>query len=172
MVRPVMLACVMLFLSSSLSAQSQAILHFYQQFKGYDNATRLSLKGVVLRIASGFTDDKDARRLLRKVSHLRLLVIEEDNPVSAEDYTQLLRGIESDSFEQLLQVREGNQRIEFYLRENGDTITDVLMLLRDEGEFILLNLEGKLKFSDLNDLQIDVDGAQHLGKLPEKRPRA
>lgn len=172
MLRPIIFACVIIFLSTSLSAQSEPIHHFYQQYRDNDHATRLNLKGGLLRIASGFTDDKDARRILRKVSHLRLLVVEEDNPVSAEAYTQLIRGIQSDRFEPLIQVREGKQRIEFFMRENGDTITDLLMLLHDEGEFIMLSLEGKLQFSDLNDLQIDVDGAQHLSKLPESRPRA
>lgn len=152
-------------------SQSPAIRHFYDQFRSHEDATRISMGGGLLRLAATFSGEKEARKILRKVSHMRLLVIENRDPVSPEAYTQLIKGIQADRFEQLMQIREGGQHIDFYLREDGDTITDVLMLLREEGEFLMLNLEGKLKFSDLNDLHLDVDGAEQLVKLPENRPK-
>ena len=101
--------------------------------------------------------------------------MEEGNLVSASEYKNLLKDIRQSSFEELLKIREGQQDIGFYIREKGDTITDVLLLVNGESQFVLLSLEGLLKFSDLNDLHIDIDGAEHFERLPEKKgdvPRA
>lgn len=153
-------------------AQSKYITQFYNHYKAQEEVTNLNLQGFVLSLASTFADDSDARKILRKVSHLRLLMMENENLVSPEAYTSLIRGIKSDRFEELMMLREENQRIEFFLREDGDTITDVLMLLHGDGEFLMLSLEGAFKFSDLNDLKIDLDGGEHFSKIPDRKPKA
>lgn len=154
------------------SGQSKYITQFYNNYKAQKEVTNLNLRGFVLSLASTFTDDEDAKNILRKVSHLRLLMMEDENLVTPEEYTSLIRGIKSDRFEELMMLREEKQRIEFFMREDGETITDVLMLLHGDGEFLMLSLEGALKFSDLNDLKIDIDGGEHFSKIPDRKPKA
>ena len=104
-----------------------------------------------------------------------VLVMEEGNLVQPDEYRRLVKDIHQSQFEQLLTIRDGGDDIGFYIREKGDTITDVVLLVNGSDGFILLSLEGLLKFSDLNDLHIDVEGANHFEKLPEKKkdvPRA
>lgn len=159
-------------LPAMASGQSKYITQFYNHYKAQEEVTNLNLRGFVLSLASTFTDDKDAKKILRKVSHLRLLMMEDENLVSPQQYTSLIRGIKSDHFEELMMLREENQRIEFFLREEGETITDVLMLLHGDGEFLMLSLEGALKFSDLNNLKLDIDGGEHFSKIPDRKPKA
>lgn len=163
-----LLACLPTF----MNGQSKYITRFYDHYKSQEEVTNINLRGFVLNLVGTFADDDHAREVLKKVSHLRLLMMEDANLVSPGEYTALIRGIKSDHFEELLVLREGQQRIEFFLREDGDTITDVLMLLNGEDEFILLSLEGAFNFSDLNDLKIDIDGGEHFSKLPDRKPRA
>jgi hypothetical protein len=152
-------------------AQSRHITQFYNQYKSYEEVTNINLQGFVLRLAGNFVDDDDARKIIRKVSHLRLLVVEDTKLVTAEDYTALVKGLKSDRFEELMQFRDGGDRVDFYLREDGDRITDVIMLLRGDDEFLMLSLEGAFRFSDLNDLHIDIDGGEYFSKLPDKKTK-
>ncbi|MCB0631910.1 MAG: DUF4252 domain-containing protein [Saprospiraceae bacterium] len=152
-------------------AQSKYITQFYNQYKSYEDVTNINLKGFVLRLAGNFVDDENARKVIRKVSHLRLLMVEDTELVTAEDYTFLIKGLKSDSFEELMQIRDKGNHIDFYLREDGDRITDVIMLLRGEDEFLMLSLEGAFRFSDLNDLHIDIDGGEYFSKLPDKKTK-
>ncbi|MCB0593020.1 MAG: DUF4252 domain-containing protein [Lewinellaceae bacterium] len=156
-------------------AQPKAIAQFYEKYKQQEHVTDVKLQGWLLEIASSFADDEQAKKILDKITYLRVLVMEEGNLVSASEYKNLLKDIRQSSFEELLKIREGQQDIGFYIREKGDTITDVLLLVNGESQFVLLSLEGLLKFSDLNDLHIDIDGAEHFERLPEKKgdvPRA
>ena len=170
--RNFILLTLLVVLPVMASAQSRHITQFYNHYKAQEEVTKLNLRGFVLSLASTFADDKDARKILRKVSHLRLLVMEDGKLVSPEEYTSLIRGIKSDRFEELMLLREEKQRIEFFLREEGETITDVLMLLHGDGEFLMLSLEGAFNFSDLNDLKIDIDGGEHFSKIPDRKPKA
>ena len=156
-------------------AQPKPIAQFYEKYKQRENVTDVKLQGWLLEIATNFADDEQAQKLLDKITYLRVLVMEEGNLVSPGEYKSLLKDIRQSSFEELLKIREGQQDIGFYIREKGDTITDVLLLVNGQDEFVLLSLEGLFKFSDLNDLNIDIDGAEHFEKLPEKKgdvPRA
>jgi len=156
-------------------AQPKAIAQFYEKYTQHEDVTDVKLQGWLLEIASNFADDEQAKKILSKITYLRVLVMEEGNLVSPEEYKSLLKDIRQSSFEELFKIREGQQDIGFYIREKGDSITDVLLLVNGDDEFVLLSLEGLLKFSDLNDLHIDIDGAEHFKKLPEKKgevPRA
>lgn len=170
--RNVLLYSLLIFLPAMAAGQSRYITKFYDHYKSQEEVTNLNLHGFVVRLAGNFVDDQDAKKVLRKVSHLRLLLMEDANLVHPQEYTSLVKGIKSDRFEELMIIREGSQRIEFFLRESGDTITDVLMLLRGEDEFLLLSLEGAFNFSDLNDLRIDINGGEHFSKLPDRKPKA
>lgn len=156
-------------------AQPKAIAQFYEKYTQHEDVTDVKLQGWLLEIASNFAGDEQAKKILSKITYLRVLVMEEGNLVSPEEYKSLLKDIRQSSFEELFKIREGQQDIGFYIREKGDSITDVLLLVNGDDEFVLLSLEGLLKFSDLNDLHIDIDGAEHFKKLPEKKgevPRA
>ena len=157
------------------SAQPEAISRFYDKYKTYEHVTDVKLQGWLLKIASNFTEEEQATKILDKITYLRVLVMEEGNLVQPDEYRRLVKDIHQSQFEQLLTIRDGGDDIGFYIREKGDTITDVVLLVNGSDGFILLSLEGLLKFSDLNDLHIDVEGANHFEKLPEKKkdvPRA
>lgn len=165
------LYCILAFLPGITIAQSSYINHFYNEYKSQAEVTNLNLGSFMIRLVGTFSEDQDAKKILKKVTHLRMLVMEDDNLVSSNDYTSLIKGIKSDEFEELIQIRDKGQRIDFFLREDGDTITDVLMILRGDDEFILLSLEGNLQFSDLNNIELDIDGGDYFSQLPEDKPR-
>lgn len=153
----------------SANAQVEPIKAFYNKYKNYENATQLKLQGWLIRLAAKHTDEEGAEQLLKKITHLRLLSIEDGNPVSLEESRDLIKQLKKESYEELLNVRDGTERVDILIREKKDVITEILLLVSDKDEFLLLSLEGRLKFSDLNDLDIEVDGSEHFKNLPEDR---
>ncbi len=164
-----------MMLLGALSAQAQQpfLSEFYDNYKQQENVTDVKLQGWLLKLAAD--EEEQAKGLLDKITHLRVLLMEEGNLVSPGAYRQLLRELGQNQFEELLLVKEDGSDIGFYIREKGEHITDALLLVNGADHFVLLSLEGLLKFSDLNDLNVDVEGADHFKRLPEERdsiPRA
>lgn len=157
------------------TAQNPNVKAFYDKYMGHENVTNVSLQGWVLQMAANFTDDEDGEQLLQKITKLRVMVMEEKNLVSKSDYQSLVKSIKKDRFEKLMQIRDGAEKIDFFIQEDGDEISNLLMLINGEEEFILVSVEGNLKFSDLKDLNFDIEGGDLFKKIPKKKkdvPRA
>lgn len=169
------LLLILLFASHLVFGQTDGIRDFYNKYKNAENVTGVKLQGWIIKLAATFTDDPEEVRLLRKISQLRILNMENGNIVSRRDYDNLISSLHKDRFEDLMMVKESGQNIQFLIREKGETITNLMILVSGAENFIMLSLEGALKFSDLNDLNIDIQGAEHFKKLPEDKkdvPRA
>ncbi len=150
-------------------AQSKNIQNFYNKYAAYENATDINVQGWVLKLASAFSEDEKAQKTLDKITQLRILIMEDENLVSYDDRKKLMRSLKKDKFEEFLQVRDGGDKVDFFLREEGDQITNILMVVNGKDGFVLLSLEGLLNLEDIKDLNIDLEGSEHLKKLPKHR---
>lgn len=150
-------------------AQSKSIHNFYNKYAGFENATDINVQGWVLKLASAFSEDEKAQNTLDKITQIRILIMEDENLVTYDDRKKLIRSLKKDKFETLLQVKDGGDNIDFFLREEGDHITNILMLVNGKDGFVLLSLEGLLNLEDIKDLNIDIEGSEHLKKLPKHR---
>lgn len=173
------MALVFCFVSLAVMGQTKSIKSFYNKYKRYEEVTSVKMQGWVIRLAAKFTDDKDAKKVMRQISKLRVLTMENGNLVSPKDYHTLIQHLKKDDFEVLLKIREGGQTIDFYAREKDDTISDLLLLVNGQDEFVMISLEGQLRFEDIRNLTIDAEGSEHFEKIPikqkaekEKVPRA
>ena len=128
----------------------------------------------LIQFAASFDDNEGHQKVMDKITQVRLLVSEE-NLVSKNDYLRFAKSLKKDSFEDLMQIKDQGSNIDIMIREQGDKITDVILLVEDHGDFVMISLEGDFQYSDLNDLDLKFEGSEHLKKLPEKRkdiPRA
>ena len=166
------LSIATLCLTTLCFTQTPAIKSFYDKYKNQEEVTDIKLKGWVLKLASTFAEEEDAERLLKKITQLRVMIMEDGNLVGTSEYKNLLKSVKKDRFEELMKIKDEGSNIDILLREKGDTITDVLVLISGTDGFVMLSLEGALKFSDLNDIEIDIEGGDSFKKIPEKRPRA
>ncbi len=152
-------------------AQNKSIENFYNKYKAKENVTDINLQGWVLELAATFAGEESGE-ILEKITKLRVLVVGEGNVIPNNEYNQLVREVRKDSFEELIQFKDGNDKVDIMLREKGDKITNVLLIARGADGFIMLSLEGNMDWNDLKSLEIDVEGAEHLNKIPDDRPRA
>lgn len=158
-----------------LTAQVKPIAAFYDKYKQLDNVTEVKLQGWLLQLAAKHADDPGDKSILEKVTHLRVLTMKEGNLVTADDYRQLLRDVRREAFEELVKFKEGAKQVDLLIREDKQAVTDVLIVVNSPDGFILLSLEGRLNFGDLNDLELNIEGSEPLRKLPEQKkdiPRA
>jgi len=78
-----------------------------------------------------------------------------------------MKKLRRDDFEDIISIRDGSDRINFFLREEGNFVTDILMTVHGNEGFFLFSLEGLIRLKDLENLDIEFDGSNHLKKLPK-----
>lgn len=162
----IIIAIAMLAIPMSGFCQHESIENFYNKYIEDEKVTDINLNGWVLSLASLIADEETGEEVLSKITQLRIMIAEEKNIVTKSDLKKLMKEVRKNSFEDLITVRDGNDRINFMIREKGDKITNVLVIVNGDNEFILLSLEGALNLEDLKKLQFDVEGGDVFTKLP------
>jgi len=87
----------------------------------------MNMKGKIESLQLVSTDKKEMADQMRK------------------DFTQLV----TTQHEELMRVRDGKTRVNFYSNKNGEQIRDLLMLIEDESEFTVIQLVGNFTLQDI-----------------------
>lgn len=169
--KKIIFSLALLGLGFALPAQNQVVQDFMRKFGKYEQATRLNIGGLFLKLAAKDSDDDEAMRIMRSISSLHLLNFDEGNPVEANDVNQLMEKLRADKFEDLAYFKGDDAHVRFMIKESNDLITDLVMIVKGEKNFLLLNLEGRLKYTDLNDFNMEVNGSKEFKRLPEDRKK-
>ncbi len=159
---------ILLFLAIAIPSfgQSDAVKNFYAKYKNTENIVNVNIQGWILKMVATFSDEDDMPKdLIRKISHLRVLVFEDGNPISKKEYKNLLSDVKNDKFETLLTVRDGKDNVHLLVREEREIITDAIVLVRSDNEFVLVSLEGAFSLNDLKNLDLDIEGTDHFEKI-------
>lgn len=157
------------FLGTSLFGQTDPIDAFFEQYREVAESSHIDLGGWALDLAINNTDDEEAKSLLSKITKLQVLTLPNEGVVNQDDVLALRTSALANRFEELMQIREDGDLINIYLREDGDAITDVLLLVEDEEELIFVNLKGSFRFEDLKELDFDLEGMDSLEHVPDER---
>ena len=148
---------------------NQTVKDFFQKYKDDHRAEQFKVGGLMLDLAVSFSDDDDGKKIMKKLKRLRLLSFEDNNPVSQAEFKSLLKGIQADRYSPLIKLKKKGETVDIFVQEKNNFISEVLLIVQSQDEFLLLNLEGKFRFEDLNDFDLDTKGSDHLKRLPEKR---
>lgn len=142
--------------ATSLTAQQKAIRQFERKYDRHEDVTALKIGGLAIKLVSLFVDDPEPARLMRRVSSLYLVSVDDGSLIDPADKAELRERTLSGNFEPWVLVREGAERVEVFVREKKEAIREVLLLVdEDEGGFTVINLRGRLSYEDLQNLDFD-----------------
>lgn len=164
-----LLLCLTTF-SGSLFAQ-KSVKRFYNKYKHAENVTNVKVQGWMIKSVLTFVEDFEGQDIVKKVTKLRVLSMENGNAVSKKDLNNLIQGVKSEDFEDLMTIRDGTTNVHFMIRDNERKIKDLLVIVSEADEFVLISIECNLKWKDLKNIDFDkVKGGEYFQKLPAKLP--
>jgi Domain of unknown function (DUF4252) len=153
------LFCLLIILPFGVYSQ-KSINKFYHKYKRADNTVNFTLPGFVLGLGASIgrkhIDKEDKKALMaleftKAIKSIRFLVMEETNLVSQKDYNNLIEDLKTkDKISELITVREGNTRVNIMVRDKRKHISNLLIIVSEEDEFVMISVKTKLKYKDLN----------------------
>ena len=173
--KQIMLICSLLAFNSSIFGQ-QSVKKFYNQLKHNENVTSVKLQGWMIKSVLAFTDSFEGEDIVKKVSKIIVLSIDENDIVTDRDIDILVNDAKSEYYEDLMIIREGTTRVRFMVKENEQRIENLLVIVKDTEAFTLINLDCNLKWEDLKNIDFSkIDGGEVFDKILTKKneiPRA
>lgn len=160
-----MLVVLAILMGNSLFGQANAIDKYFKQ---YLDDERFSVVYISARMFQLFDkinvddmdmDDDEARAMFDMAKDLRGLRILSTDRDPEAFYEEAKNKINTQEYEILMTVRsKGDDNVDFLIKEEGDTITELLLLVGGHDSFSLLSFVGK----------IDLDKVSNFAKEIEK----
>ncbi len=143
-----------------LSGQAQkSVRKFYNNVRKTDETVKITLPGCLVHMGAGIArnhvdDDPDAKlalELTKYIKNIKIVVAEDQNSISKDDYTKFIDiARKKDHFDDLIMVKDGETNVNIMMRGNSKKIKNLLILVNDGNEFVMLSMKTNLKYKHLN----------------------
>ena len=158
MKRAIIAFACMLFCTMHLSAQT--VDDLFKEFKNKENVEYVEIPKVMMSMASGLVKKEDGGDLVKKINHVRILSIE-DNPTLSQEFSLKASNLKKKGYEEMVNSNEENEKTLILVKSKGEAISEMVILVTEPSECSLIQLKGKLKPSDVNNLSgiTDIKGS-------------
>lgn len=163
---------VLFLLPLSMMAQGDAISRYFDQYVDDENFTVVYITPKMFQMISKLDlKDKDAREIkevLQELKGLRILTTEKN---ALQYYKEAISKFKTNEYELLMTVRDKDENVRFWTKENNGNISELLMLVGGVKEFVMISFIGNIDLNKISKLanHMDVDGIEHLKDLKEKK---
>jgi mRNA-degrading endonuclease RelE of RelBE toxin-antitoxin system len=113
--------------------------------------------------------DEEAQIIMDVVKELKSLRVLTTEVTPLKFYNEAKAKIKTSEYEILLTVRDEEENVQFLIKDEGDVINELLLLVGGEDEFVMLSFVGDIDLNKISQLakKLDVKGVEHLDKLDE-----
>lgn len=142
------------FLQSCMVSRTPKMGFFDNPHYDYKDAKFVSInvpmflaKPVVKNALRKEGESKELINLIKKVSDIKVLTIENGNNEMLTDFSKYLT---NNNFEEWLTVKKENETINFQAKQKGDVIKKLLITVRTGTELVLVDVSGKFTADDIS----------------------
>jgi hypothetical protein len=123
----------------------------FEKYADMDNVTSVYISKAMFQMMPGI--EKAGVNLMNmkgKIESLQLVTTEKKEVADQmrKEFTQLV----TSKHEELMRVRDGKKRVNFYSNMNGEQIKDLLMLVEDESNYTVIQIVGNFTLQDIQDI--------------------
>ena len=155
------------FISMSLNAQN-AVNTLFQKYTNDTKFTSVHITEHLFGLLEGVevedAGDQSIVELAKGLKELIVLSTEENGVALFEEAAQK---INTAAYKQIMSVRDQEENVRIFIKEENKTISELLVLVGSPDEFVLVNLVGVIDLKKIAQLarKADVKGLEHLEKV-------
>jgi len=140
-----------MLLALPLLSKSQAFVdEIFNRYSGKTGFTSVVINPQLFKLLAIIDkDDPELKMLSEKFNSLKILVSENKSVGFTNEIREKLK---KDEFLNLMEIIDGPQKVNFYAKKKGESITDFLLLSIDDKEEVLLSITGNFSLSELSQI--------------------
>ena len=128
--------------SIALSAQTKTTNDLH---KKYEDAFALYFYSNTLKMLNQ-TGDKDFDELVKDIEKMKFLMIDKaELKFSPKEYSTLIKGYQSEDYENMMSARSNGKNFDVYLREDNNKVKGTLILVNDSSKLYILDIIGRVQ---------------------------
>ena len=168
-----MMLPLFLLAAGTATAQNDGVTRFFNQYVDDERFTVVFVSPKMFQMVAKIeTDDEDwnkFRDVVKDLGGLRVLTSDSITNGLAM-YKDALSRVPIGEYSELLTVRDGQQNVRIWIKDSGNVIQELLLLVASPDEFTLLSFTGKIDLDKISSLSktLDIKGADQLDKIKPK----
>jgi len=159
-------------IASSLSVlgQEDAIMKYFSKYVDDERFSAVYISPKMFNMVAKIEIEDmepEVQEVIRSMKGLRILHTEQN---ALQFYNEALKSISTKEYEVLLTARDNGENVRFMVKDNGDIVEELLMIVGGEKNFALLSFLGNIDLKKIGKLAkaLNIDNLQYLDKLQEK----
>ena len=165
----------LLILTAGLQAQS-IMDKLYDKYSGVEGYTSVYISKYMFDMfRNNETDAKtgeDMEQLLSKLNCIKILVTDDDpeTPTPVNLYQEIMKVIPSSPYKEIMVVKEKDQDIKFYAKEDKGKVIELLLVIGGKEESVLISIQGDIDMKNISKLasSMNIEGMENLDKIEKK----
>ena len=170
--KKLMIGAVIMMCSLAASAQNDAIAKFFSKYQSDETFSQVTISGKMFSMMANITGEtEEEKAMIASISKIKGLKIlsKSDARNSRELYKEAISMIPTNTFEELMSIRDKDKDMKFYTKESGGKISELVMVMGGNEEFMVLTLFGEIDLKDISKIgkSVNIDGLQNLEKVKD-----
>ena len=155
----------------ALSAQDNAITRYFTDYQSDASFTKVNVSSKMFSLFTEIEGEDDAEKaVLDAMSKLKGVkaLINDNSSDGASMYRDALKRLNTaGDYEELMSVEDETENVMFMIRNTGDIISELLMVLRGSNDFMIMSLYGEIDLNQIAKISriLKISGLEEFGKL-------
>lgn len=169
-----LLVAAILFAAAPAVAQSDAIQRYFEKYMNDDRFDMVYISPKMFNMVSnielqGDQVDPDIMDILKGLKGLRILSYE--GAEAAGFYKEAREKININEYEELITARDGDEHVHIRVKESGNTVQELLLLVGGKSEFTLMSFTGNIDLKKVGKLgkTLNIQHIDQLEKINDKK---
>jgi hypothetical protein len=170
--KKLILSITLICLTVFLKAQSSAVDDMFNKYSEKPGFTVVSISSKMLGLfANNESDKKDADDIISKLKSIKILSVEDSLlNKNLNFYTELSKKLDLSAYEELMVVKNGPDITKFLIKQSGNTISELLVIIGGPAGNSLISIKGDLNLKNISNLSksLDMQELKSLDKIEKK----
>lgn len=151
-------------------AQQSQLNSIFDKYSGQEGYTSVYITSYMFELFSKLADEEDFDNVTKGLEAIKILTANGSSSQKKAFYDEIDKALPASVYKDFMIVKDGGQTVVFKVRDEGDKITEFVMIVEDEHEPVLLFLQGDIDLAQVAKMSksMDIKGFEHLEKVEEK----
>lgn len=162
-------------LITCLGIQAQSVMDkLFDKYSGTEGYTSVYISKYMFDMfrddQANTKDNEELNRVISRLTGIRILVTDDDpaTPAPVNLYNEAMKQVSSSVYKEIMTVKEKDQNIKFFVRENKDKrVAELLMIVGGVDENALISIQGDIDMKHIAKLAkgMHIEGMENLEKI-------
>ncbi len=172
--KKVFLSFITICLTLIMQAQGNPVDDMFNKYSEKPGFTVVSISSKMFSLFENKnTENKDADDVINKLKSIKILSVEDSLlNKNLNFYNELSKKLDLSVYEELMVVKSGLDVTKFLIKQKGNIISELLVIVGGPGGNSLISIKGELNLKTISELSkdIDIQELKSLDKIDKKTP--